>query len=525
MDIASHLLAARYAGAQDRWVSTMKSSQDIIKRLLWGWLVTLLLGCIAQANTLNKFRVADADSSAQITLSTSTPPSYKLASLLKQNLVVLHLSGTAALPHYAMARFTGPLIQDIRISDTAPSDVGEPGNRLADEPADGVPEEPSSAVKVEVLLKTSDVTVSHKLLNKPAGLLLLIRARKAPTKAGDAVDSQKQAKEPRGQDPAVAEPQLKARDAEPPFAGPEPASPKVVVKATDNASRDDLVNRSTPPQAPSTEGPKLRLKQDNGVQQEPPTGFSLPTNEEMKWIRGSASSAEALALFDLYFHRPSVFAATPSLLWSVATAYADLGLDEEAQALYTKISEQADNPLLQAAALLKHGKIAVRQGEWGVAEALLRRLIATCQHGPFLAEAYEALGDTLTKQGKITEAATLYAVALTYTPEAQKPPQLLYKLGRAHGKAGHWQLAVEALRKAATYVQTQPSGSMSLADVSSDMSLDVAILQQLGDSLYKAQQYQDAVVAYRGVLARSPSHQQTPWALYYLAHSYEKLGN
>jgi hypothetical protein len=129
----------------------MKSSQDIIKRLLWGWLVTLLLGCIAQANTLNKFRVADADSSAQITLSTSTPPSYKIASLLKQNLVVLHLSGTVALPHYAMPRFTGPLIQDIRISETAPSDVGEPGNRLADEPADRVPEEPSSAVKVEVL--------------------------------------------------------------------------------------------------------------------------------------------------------------------------------------------------------------------------------------------------------------------------------------------------------------------------------------------------------------------------------------
>jgi tetratricopeptide (TPR) repeat protein len=369
------------------------------------------------------------------------------------------------------------------------------------------------------------VTVSHKLLNKPAGLLLLIRARKTSTKAGDTVDSQKQAKEPREQDPAAAETQLKARDAEPPSSGPAPASPKVVVKATDNASRDELVNRPTPPQAPPAAGPKLHLKQDNGVQQEPPAVSSLPTSEEMKRIKGSASSAEALVLLDLYFHRPSVFAATPSLLWSVATAYADLGLYEEAQALYTEISEQADNPLLQAAALLNHGKIAVRQEEWGVAETLLRRLITTCQHGPFLAGAYEALGDTLTEQGEVTEAATLYTVALTYTPEAQKPPQLLYKLGRAHGKAGHWQLAVEALRKAATHGQAQPSGSMSLADVPSDMSLDVAILQQLGDSLYKAQQYQDAVVAYQGVLERSPSNQQTQWALYHLAPSYEKLGN
>jgi len=501
----------------------MKGSQDVIERLLWGSLVTLLLACTAQADTLSKCRVANSDGSAQITLSTSTPPSYKITSLLKQNLVVLHLSRTAAPSHYAMPRFTGPLIQDIRISETAPSDVAEPGSKVADEPADRVPEEPSSGVNVEVLLKTSDMTVSHKLLNKPAGLLLLIRARKVSTKAGDTVESQKQAEDPRDQDPATAETQLKARDAEPPSSGSKPAPPKAVVKATASVSRDELVNGATPPLAPPEEDPKRRLKQDKGVQQEPPVVSSLPATESMREIKGSASSAEALALLDLYFHRPTIFAATPSLLWSVATAYADLGLDEEAQVLYTRISEQADNPLLQAAALLKRGNTAVRWREWGVAETLLRQLVTTCQHGPFLAEAYEALGDTLVEQGKITEAADLYAVALTYTPEAQKPPQLLYKLGRAHGKAGHWQPAVEALRKATEHLQAQPSSSTGLAGVPSAMSL--AILQQLGDSLCKVQQYQDAVVAYRGLLERSPSNQRMRWALYHLAHSYEKLGN
>jgi hypothetical protein len=275
----------------------MMGSQDVIKRLLWGWLAMLLPVCTAQANTLSKFRVADSNSSAQITLSTSTPPSYKIISLLKQNFVVFHLSGTAALPHYALPRFTGPLIQDIRISETAPLDVVEPGSRAADEPIDGAPDEPSSGVKVEVLLKTFDVTVSHKLLNKPAGLLLLIRTRKA-------------------------------RDAEPPSSGSEPAPP-----------------------------------QDNDVQPEPLVISSLPTTEAMREIKEGASAAEAVTLLDLYFHRPTVFAATPSLLWSVATAYAGLGLYEEAQVLYTRISEQADNPRLQAAALLKRGKIAVRQRE------------------------------------------------------------------------------------------------------------------------------------------------------------------
>jgi tetratricopeptide (TPR) repeat protein len=501
----------------------MMGSQEVIKRLLWGWLVMLSLTCTAQANTLSKFRVADSDGSAQITLSTSTPPSYKITSLLKQNLVVLHLSGTAALPHYALPRFTGPLIQDIRISEIVPSDVAEPNSRVADEPPDGVSEERNSGVKVEVLLKASDVTVSHKLLNKPAGLLLLIRARKGSTKAGDTVESQRQAKDPRDHDPAMAETQRNLRDAEPPSSGFEPAPPKAVVKATDSPSRGELVNRPVPPLAPPEEDPKRRLKQDNAVQPEPPVMSSLPASEAMTEIKESASSAEALALLDLYFHRPTVFAATPSLLWSVATAYADLGLYEEAQVLYTRISEQADNSLLQAAALLKRGNIALRQREWGIAETLLRQLVSTCQHGPFLAEAYEALGDVLMEQGKITEAVDLYAVALTYAPEAQKPPPLLYKLGRAHGKAGHWPQAVEALRKATEHGQAPPSGATGLAGVPSAMSL--AILQQLGDSLYKSQQYQDAVVAYRGLLERSPSSQQTQWALYHLAHSYEKLGN
>lgn len=501
----------------------MMGSQDVIKRLLWGWLVMLLLVCTAQANTLSKFRVADSDSSAQITLSTSTPPSYEILSLLKQNLVMLHLFGTAALPHYALPRFTGPLIQDIRISEPAPSDVVEPGSRAADEPADGVPDEPSSGVKVKVFLKTSDVTVSYKFLNKPAGLLLLIRTRKASTKAGDAVESQKQAKGLWDQDSAMAETPRKARDAEPPSSGSEPAPPKAVVKATDSASRGELVNRPAPPLAPPEEDPKRRRKQDNDVQPEPLVIASLPITEAMREIKEGASAAEALTLLDLYFHHPTVFAATPSLLWSVATAYEDLGLYEEAQVLYTRISEQADNPRLQAAALLKRGKIAVRQREWGIAERLLRQLVTTCQHGPFLAEAYEALGDILMEQRKITEAADLYTVALTYTPEAQKPPQLLYKLGRAHGEAGHWQQAVEALRKATEHGQAQPAGPTGQAGVPSAMSL--AILQQLADSLYKGQQYQDAVVAYRGLLERSPSNQQTRWALYHLAHSYEKLGN
>jgi TolA-binding protein len=123
------------------------------------------------------------------------------------------------------------------------------------------------------------------------------------------------------------------------------------------------------------------------------------------------------------------------------------------------------------------------------------------------------------EQRKITEAADLYTVALTHTPEAQKPPRLLYKLGRARGEAGHWQQAVEALHKATEHGQARPTGRTGQAGVPSAMSL--AILQQLADSLYKGQQYQDAVVAYRGLLERSPSNQQTRWALYHLAHSYE----
>jgi TolA-binding protein len=255
-----------------------------------------------------------------------------------------------------------------------------------------------------------------------------------------------------------------------------------------------------------------------------PRVASLSIEEELKDLIGHESSAAAsLALLELYFHRPSTFTMNPSLLWSIAGAYADLGLYEESQVVYRRISAEAESPALRAVAGLKRGKVALLQGEWGTAESLLQQFIAARPHGLFLAEAHEALGDTRLEQEKFTTAVEAYTAALTHTPDAQKPVQLFRKLGRAQSQAGNWPQAAEAFRQAAEHARTHGSPSTGSEEMTASFTWAAYTLQQLGDSLYKAQEYEGAVGAYRQVLEGAPENHARTWALYHLGKSSEHM--
>jgi TolA-binding protein len=172
---------------------------------------------------------------------------------------------------------------------------------------------------------------------------------------------------------------------------------------------------------------------------------------------------------------------------------------------------------------LKRGKLALQQGEWGTAESLIRQFIAIRPRGLFLAEAHEALGDTLLEQGRFTAAVEAYSVALTHTPEAQKPPQLFQKLGRAQSKAGHWPQAAEAFRQVVEHAPMHASPPDGMESVPGPFTSAASVFQQLGDSLYKAQQYEGAVGAYRQALERTPGSHARLWVLYHVGKSYEQL--
>jgi len=247
------------------------------------------------------------------------------------------------------------------------------------------------------------------------------------------------------------------------------------------------------------------------------------------------TAGESLTLLELYLNHRTVFLTNPSLLWQVAATYADLALYDEAVALYSRILEWTRNPLVQAAARVKRGKLALLQGEWGTAETLLQQFVKAQRHGPFLGEAYEALGDVLAAQGKFGGAVEAYTAMLVRTPAAQQTPQIFYKLGRAQKRVGNWLKAAEAFQSSIDRLPLQASPPNSVefrvATVESPTradpqpsALEVAALQELGESLYTTQQFQAAAAAYRRVLERAHEDWQTAWARYGLGRSYEKLG-
>jgi hypothetical protein len=184
--LTSGRASRQYTSAADKGEHMMTGSQEVFKRLLWGCIGALLLAYAADANTLTKLRVVDSNHSVKIILSASEPSLYKIAPDLEQNLVVIHLDGISVTPDFSMPRITGPLIQDIKISSSSSTAPGE-------ETADGL--------KVEVLFKPSDVSFRHEALDKPAGLLLLVRPGKSSTKTGDTVSRQEPVKSPRDQEP------------------------------------------------------------------------------------------------------------------------------------------------------------------------------------------------------------------------------------------------------------------------------------------------------------------------------------
>lgn len=301
----------------------------------------------------------------------------------------------------------------------------------------------------------------------------------------DEETSQEPKREAREQGPAVAEIPLPTDSGRPPIPAQSPPEER-------------------PDSRPEAEAPAPRL---------PSRESARLTFEDVQGLMGRGGE-ESLTLLQLYLKHQPTFRTSLSLRWQVAAIYADVALYDEADALYTEILQEADNPLLQASAGLKRAKITLLQGDWTTAETLLQQLVKAHRHGPFLGEAYEALGDALAAQGKSEGAVGAYTVALSHTPEAHKPAQLLYKLGRAHKMAGNWPRAAEAFQKTLERLpgQTAPQ------------ALEVATLQHLGESLSKTQQYQSAAAAYRRVLERSAEAWQIAWARYHLGKSYEQLG-
>lgn len=448
----------------------------LLRPLLWSWLVSLVLPHVVHANTLAKLRVVDSNSSSQVLLFTTHPAAYQLIPLLEQNLLLIHLDDTARVRRYALPAFTGPLIREIRIikGAHASSPTMQAGT------SDG-------GVTVEVALKTSEVSFTHKPLTKSPGVVLVLRKGKSTPK-------------PASPKPASQEPKREAKEQGP--------------AAVEISPPTDSGRPPPPTQSPTEERPDSRPKAEAPAPRLPPREASLPAIEDVQGLMGRGGR-ESLTLLQLYLNHQPTFRANLSLLWQVAATYADVALYDEADALYTKILEEADNPLLRGAALLKRAKITLLKGDETTAETLLQQFVKGQRHGPMLGEAYEALGDALAAHGKFDGAVGAYTVGLSHTPEAQKPAHLLYKLGRAHKMAGNWPEAAEAFQKTLERLpgQTAPE------------ALEVATLQQLGESLSKTQQYQSAAAAYRRVLERSSEAWQLAWARYHLGKSYEKLGN
>jgi tetratricopeptide (TPR) repeat protein len=479
----------------------MVNGQDIVKRYLWGWLITVVLAAGVQASTLTKVRAVESGNSAQIILSLSQSASYHVTSQLEDNLVRLHLERTAVnLPYPTIPRI-GPLLQDITISEhTSAAEAGETG----------------SSVTVEVRFSTTPVSISHEPLVKPPGMMLIVRTTPPTTKAGDNGQGLGQSRTIRRQEPPAAEASTIPSATDP--------TPKGKDSEPNALPRDDSLQlmRANPPSV--TVSPPALATPEPAPRPAAPRVASLSIEEELKDLIGHESSAAAsLALLELYFHRPTTFTMNPSLLWSIAGAYADLGLYEESQAVYRRISAEAESPALRAVAGLKRGKLALQQGEWGTAESLLQQFIAARPRGLFLAEAHEALGDTFLEQERCTAAAEAYTAALTHTPDTQKPAQLFHKLGRAQSKAGNWTQAAEAFRQAAEHARTHGSPSTGSEDTTAPFTLVANTFQQLADSLYKAQQYEGAVGAYRQVLEGAPENHSRVWALYHLGKSYEHM--
>jgi len=466
----------------------MTGRQDIIERLLWGGLIALVLTAVAHANTLTRIRAAESDDGAQAIFSLTHRPSYKVIPELEQQRLVIIFVDTATKFDASKLRFTGAVIQGLKIHRHSEANGSQ------------------RSLRIEVLLHTADVTISHQALAKPAGLMVHIRRTASSPKANETALHQEATQPVVAREPAQASPLSASTNAAPP-ARPESELATVVAPPQNTAERAGAPEASiatvgTPPSSPP----------------------ALPAAEEVRSIQGGGSAAEAFALLDLYFHRPGAFAANPSLLWSVAAAYVDLRFYEQGDALYRRIAAHADTPALRAAALVRRGQIAVLQGELASAEQLLRECIRTASHGSLLAEAYEALGDTLMAREQFGEAAEMYRAALSHTPQAHQAPQVLYKLGRAERKADNWSQAAEAFRQAvdqlriATPARNSPSGGGLPATFEEDL------LRQLGDSLYKVQRYAEAVAAYRRVLERAPTTWHMGWTLYHLGKSYEALG-
>jgi tetratricopeptide (TPR) repeat protein len=510
---AASIEPARKTSFAQKGILIMTSSQDIRQRLVWGFVVMLLLTAAAQANTLTKLRVVEFDNAAQLIFSFTHPPSYEVLPELEHKLLVIHLSKTAAKSEYAMPRFMGAAIQDIDIYQDAPS-----SSAAASE----------SDLRIEVLLKTSAVVVNHQALHKPAGLILHIRQTAPASKSNKGTPRRQATPAVKPSQPTTVSPRalsssgaVTAPSLEPsPLALRSPASEP----AAKEVPQEGYIDMSVAQPFPGPERFPVLSEEDQAAPPVPPTPPALPATEEIRSITGSGTAAETLALLDLYFHRPAAFAAHPSLLWSVAAAYVDLGLYEQGDALYRTIAEHMDNPTLQAAAVLKRGKIALLQGELANAERLLREFVNTSQHAVLLAEAHEALGDTLMAQENFAPAAEAYSMALRHTPEAHKPPQMMSKLGQAQRKAGQWLNAADAFRQAVDQLRLDPAGIPDPRGTIIPPAFAEDLLQQLGDSLHQSQRYAEAVVAYRRVLERSPTAWQIGWTLYHLGSSYEALG-
>lgn len=201
-------------------------------------------------------------------------------------------------------------------------------------------------------------------------------------------------------------------------------------------------------------------------------------------------------------------------LYNIGICYLKMRLFRSAHNQFQQILDRAPNHTLSANSLFLMALASLEQSEPSIAEKLLRKFIRNNRKHPWIANAYEKLGDAYLDSEQTKKAVDAYKQAVAVSIKMGDKVAMLFKLGNAY------QMIENRTRAIETFLAVIKNGEKAGLFLRIPDSY-----YQIADTFYKMKQYKKALNYYVKVTRKYPSYQETPWGLFQIGSVYKNLKN
>jgi tetratricopeptide (TPR) repeat protein len=205
-------------------------------------------------------------------------------------------------------------------------------------------------------------------------------------------------------------------------------------------------------------------------------------------------------------------AVAAQCLYDIGVCYMKLQLFTNAENQFDQVIARFPSHALASSSLFFKAYSYFERGDMNHAEKMFREFIQKYRSHPWIAKAYEKLGDMYVALHQLPKAIESYSQAAALYADGTDKLYALFKLGSEYTEAGN------AARARETFVKIVDFGEKNHV-----VTRVPDAYFRIADADYQAKNFKTALDMYQKVTRKYPTYQETPWGLFQVGNIYKNI--